>query len=92
MALPTWLRIVVVAAAVLLVAGASIFGYRWYFRPTTLTIAAGSLDGEATKLVSALASRLAATNARVRLNLVETTSALEAADLFSSNTSSSTTI
>ena len=58
---------------------------RWYSRPTTLTIAAGSLDGEATKLVSALASRLAATKAPVRLNLVETTSALEAADLFSSD-------
>jgi TRAP-type uncharacterized transport system substrate-binding protein len=84
-ALPPWLRIVLVAGVTLLVAGAGLFGYRWYFRPTTLTIAAGSLDGEATKLVSALASRLAATNAPVRLSLVETTSALEAADLFSSN-------
>jgi TRAP-type uncharacterized transport system substrate-binding protein len=84
-ALPPWLRIVLVAGVVLLVAGAGFFGYRWYSRPTTLTIAAGSLDGEATKLVSALASRLAATNAPVRLSLVETTSALEAADLFSSN-------
>jgi TRAP-type uncharacterized transport system substrate-binding protein len=84
-ALPPWLRIVLVAGVALLVAGAGLFGYRWYFRPTTLTIAAGSLDGEATKLVSALASRLAATNAPVRLSLVETTSALEAADLFSSN-------
>ena len=35
--------------------------------------------------MSALASRLAATKAPVRLNLVETTTALEAADLFSSN-------
>jgi len=84
-ALPPWLRIVLVAGVALLVAGAGLFGYRLYLRPTTLTIAAGSLDGEATKLVSALASRLAATNAPVRLSLVETTSALEAADLFSSN-------
>ena len=45
----------------------------WYFRPTTLTVAVGSLDGEATKLMSALASRLAAANAPVRLKLVETT-------------------
>jgi TRAP-type uncharacterized transport system substrate-binding protein len=65
--------------------GQGLFGYRWYSRPTTLTIAVGSLDGEAAKLVSALASRLTATNAPVRLKLVETTSALEAADLFSSN-------
>jgi TRAP-type uncharacterized transport system substrate-binding protein len=43
------------------------------------------LDGEAPKLVSALASRLAEANAPVRLKLVETTSAIEAADLFSSS-------
>ena len=36
-------------------------------------------------LMSALASRLAAANAPVRLKLVETTSALEAADMFSSS-------
>ena len=35
--------------------------------------------------MSALASRLAAANAPVRLKLVETTSALEAAEMFSSN-------
>ena len=59
-AMPGWLRIVLVIGVVVLVAGAGLFGYGWYSRPTTLTIAAGSLDGEATKLVSALASRLAA--------------------------------
>ena len=74
-----------VAGVVVLVTGAGLFGYRWYSRPTTLTIAVGSLDGEATKLMSALASRLAAANAPVRLKLVETTSALEAAEMFSSN-------
>jgi TRAP-type uncharacterized transport system substrate-binding protein len=75
----------VVAGAVVLATGAALFGYRWYSRPTTLTIAVGSLDGEATKLMSALASRLTAANAPVRLKLVEATSALEAADMFSSN-------
>ena len=85
MRLPAWLRTLTVASAFILVVGAGLFAYRWYARPTTLTIAVGSLDGEATRLVSALASRLAATNAPVRLNLVETTSALEAANLFSSN-------
>lgn len=83
--MPSWLRMVLVAGVVVLVTGAGLFGYRWYSRPTTLTIAVGSLDGEATKLMSALASRLAAANAPVRLKLVETTSALEAADMFSSN-------
>ena len=80
-----WLRIVVVAGVVVLVTGGMLFAYRWYSRPTTLTIAVGSLDGEAPKLVSALASWLAAANAPVRLKLVETPSAIEAADLFSSN-------
>ena len=83
--MPSWLRMVLVAGVVVLVTGAGLFGYRWYTRPTTLTVAVGSLDGEATKLMSALASRLAAANAPVRLKLVETTSALEAADMFSSS-------
>ena len=76
---------VVVAGAVVLVTGAGLFAYHWYSSPTTLTIAVGSLDGEAQKLVSALASRLAAANAPVRLRVVETASAIEAADLFSSD-------
>jgi TRAP-type uncharacterized transport system substrate-binding protein len=49
-----------------------------------LTIAVGSLDGEAARIVSAIAGRLAATNAGVRLNVIETSSALEAANAFSS--------
>ena len=65
--------------------GAGLFVYYWYTRPTTLTVAVGSLDGEAPKLMSALASRLAAANAPVRLKLAETTTALEAAEMFSSN-------
>ena len=84
-AMPTWLRIILVASVVALVTGAGLFVYYWYTRPTTLTVAVGSLDGEAPKLMSALASRLAAANAPVRLKLVETTTALEAAELFSSN-------
>ena len=83
--MPSWLRMVLVAGVVVLVAGAGLFAYRWYVRPTTFTVAVGSLDGEATKLMSALASRLAAANAPVRLKLVETPSALEAADMFSSS-------
>jgi TRAP-type uncharacterized transport system substrate-binding protein len=80
--MPIWLRFVIVAGVVVLVIGAGLFGYRWYSRPTTLTIAVGSLDGEATRLVSALASRVAAVNAPIRLKLVETTNAVDAADLF----------
>jgi len=82
--LPIWMRIAVVAAVVVLAAGASLFAYRWYFRPVTLSIAVGSLDGEAPKVVSAIASRLAATNAPVRLKVVETAGALESANAFAS--------
>src|SRR5262245_6452173 len=82
--LPTWLRATLVAGIVVLVAGASLFAWRWYSRPTTLTIAVGSLDGEATRVVSALASKLAQQKAPVRLNMVETPGALDAANAFSS--------
>lgn len=84
MKLPMWLRIVVLAGLFLLVGSAGLLSYRWYTKPTTLTVAVGSLDGEAVKIVSALASRLTATNARVRLKAVEAGSSMEAADLFSS--------
>jgi TRAP-type uncharacterized transport system substrate-binding protein len=82
--MPSWLRIVLVVGLVVLVTGTGLFAYRWYYRPTTLTIAVGSLDGEAARIVSAIAGRLAATNAGVRLNVIETSSALEAANAFSS--------
>jgi len=82
--LPVWLRIVVVMALVALAAGASLFAYRWYVRPVTLSIAVGSLDGDAPKIISALASRLTVNNAPVRLKVVETTGPIESADAFSS--------
>ncbi|OKO74693.1 C4-dicarboxylate ABC transporter substrate-binding protein [Bradyrhizobium sp. NAS80.1] len=81
--LPIWLRIVVVAGLVALAAGASYVAYRWYIRPVTLSIAVGSLDGEAPRVLSAFASRLAATNAPVRLKIVETAGAAESASAFS---------
>jgi TRAP-type uncharacterized transport system substrate-binding protein len=78
------MRIVVVAGLAILAASASLFAYRWYERPVTLSVAVGSLDGEAPKIVSALASRLAVINAPVRFKVVETTGALESANAFSS--------
>ena len=82
--LPVWLRIVVVLALALLAAGASLSAYRWYIRPVTLSVAVGSLDGDAPKIISALASRLVINNAPVRLKVVETTGPIESADAFSS--------
>jgi TRAP-type uncharacterized transport system substrate-binding protein len=82
--LPVRLRVTLVAGIVILIAGASLFAWRWYARPTTLTIAVGSLDGEASRLVSALASKLAQQKAPVRLTMAEAGSALDAANAFSS--------
>jgi hypothetical protein len=78
--LPAWLRITLVAGIAVLIAGASLFAWRWYSKPTTLTVAVGSLDGEASRLVTAIARKLTQSNAPVRFSMIETGSALEAAD------------
>jgi TRAP-type uncharacterized transport system substrate-binding protein len=82
--IPIWLRIAMVVGSVVLAGSAAILAYRWYVRPVQLSIAVGSLDGEAPKALSALASRLAETNAPVRLKIVETSGPLESASAFSS--------
>jgi TRAP-type uncharacterized transport system substrate-binding protein len=84
MRLPTWLRAVLVAGLFVLATGAGLFAYRWFNKPVTLTIAVGSLDGEAGKIMSAIAGRLATMNAPVRLKVDEKSSAMEAAEAFSS--------
>jgi TRAP-type uncharacterized transport system substrate-binding protein len=80
--LPLWLRFTLLVGVVILAAGASLFGYRYYTRPVTLTIAVGSIDGEAAKAMSTIASRLVSTNAPVRLKVIDSGTVLEAADAF----------
>ena len=80
--LPLWLRFTLLVGVVILAAGASLFAYRYYTRPVTLTIAVGSIDGEAAKAMSAIASRLVSTNAPVRLKVIDSGTVLEAADAF----------
>ena len=80
---PLWLRFVLLLGAVGLASGAGLFAYRYYTRPVTLSVAVGSIDGEAAKAMSAIASRLAATNAPVRFRVVDSGTALEAANAFS---------
>jgi TRAP-type uncharacterized transport system substrate-binding protein len=80
--LPLWRRIVLLAGVLVAVAGLSLLGYRYYTRPVTLTIAVGSIDGEAAKAMSAIASRLASIKAPVRLNVTDTGTAPEAAKAF----------
>jgi len=81
--LPQTLRVALVVGIVLVAAGASLFIYRYVTRPVTLTVAAGSIDGEAAALMSTIASRLASTNSQVRLKVVDTHSVLDASKAFS---------
>jgi TRAP-type uncharacterized transport system substrate-binding protein len=80
---PLWLRFVLLVGVVGLVSGASLFAYRYYTRPVTLTVAVGSIDGEAAKAMSTLASRFVSTNAPVRLTVIDSGTAVEAAKAFS---------
>ena len=82
--LPAWVRIAVVVGIAILTAGAGLFAWRWHSKPTTLTVAVGSVDGEASRLMAAIARKLAQSNAPVRFNLVEAGSALGAANAFAS--------
>lgn len=81
--LPSWLRIAVIVGAVLMAGGAGLFAYHWYARPTSLTLAAGSVDGEAGRIAALLEGKLAQSNAPVRLKLVPTPGPVEAAKAFS---------
>jgi TRAP-type uncharacterized transport system substrate-binding protein len=80
---PVWLRFVLLVGVVGLASGAGLLAYRYYTRPVTLSVAVGSIDGEAAKAMSVLASRLVSTNAPVRLKVIDSGTALEAASSFS---------
>jgi TRAP-type uncharacterized transport system substrate-binding protein len=81
--LPLWLRLVLLVGVIGLASGASLLAYRYYTRPVTLTVAVGSIDGEAAKAMSAMASRLVSTNAPVRLTVIDSGTTVEAAKAFS---------
>jgi len=83
-ALPFWVRAILLAGMVCVLAGAGLISYRIYTQPKTLTVAVGSLDGEAKQVASLIASRLATTDARIRLKVENTGSVLDAAKAFDS--------
>ena len=84
--LPLWLRATLVVGVAILAAGAGLFAYRYYTHPVTLTVAVGSIDGEAAKAMSAIASEFVSKNALVRLKVIDSGTALEAANAFSAGT------
>ncbi len=82
--LPVWLRAVLLVGVVIFAAGAGLLAYRYFTRPVTLTVAVGSIDGEAAKAMSEMAGEFVSTNAPVRLKVIDSGTAPEAADAFSS--------
>jgi TRAP-type uncharacterized transport system substrate-binding protein len=85
-ALPFWVRIVLLAGVFCIVAGAGLISYRLYLRPTTLTVAVGSLDGEAKQIAAVIASRLATVDSPIRLRIENSGSVLDAARAFAGGT------
>ena len=81
-ALPLWTRVVLLAGLVGVALVAGVVAYRFYARPTTLTLAVGSFDGEAAKIAAIVAGRLDATKSPVRIRIVPTDSVLDSAKLF----------
>jgi TRAP-type uncharacterized transport system substrate-binding protein len=81
-ALPLWVRAVLLAGVVCIIAGAGLISYRLYMRPTILTIAVGSLDGEAKRTASVIAGHLATTNSSIRLKVENAGNVLDAAKEF----------
>ena len=81
--LPLWLRFFLLVGVAGFAAGAGLLAYRYYTHPATLTVAVGSIDGEAARAMMAIASEFVSTNAPVRLKVVDSGTALEAANAFS---------
>ena len=81
-ALPLWARAFLLAGLAGVVLGLGLIAYRFYARPTTLSVAVGSFDGEAAKIASIIAGRLEATKSPVRMKIVPTDNVLDSAKLF----------
>jgi TRAP-type uncharacterized transport system substrate-binding protein len=80
--LPTWLRIVLLVIVAVLGSAAGVLAYHYYKHPAALTVAVGSIDGEAAKAMTVIANRLVSDNAPVRLTIVDTGTAVAAASAF----------
>jgi TRAP-type uncharacterized transport system substrate-binding protein len=78
---PRWLRIMLVGIVTAVVLGSGIFTYRYFAKPVFLTVAAGSADGEALSLISAISARLAASNSHIRLKVVDAGTSLKASEM-----------
>jgi TRAP-type uncharacterized transport system substrate-binding protein len=78
---PRWLRILLVGIITAVVLGGGLFTYRYFAKPVFLTVAAGSADGEALSLISAISARLTASNFHIRLKVIDTGTSLKASEM-----------
>ena len=81
--LSQWLRAALVGCFVVAATGAGIFAYKYFTKPKTVTIAAGSADGEPVRVMTAIANRLATSGSTIRLKIEPEGDTLEAAKAFS---------
>ncbi|MBN8989366.1 MAG: C4-dicarboxylate ABC transporter substrate-binding protein [Rhizobiales bacterium] len=82
---PRWLRLTIVGTVAVAVITGAWFAYRYFAKPIVLTVAAGSVDGEALSLISAVAARLAASNAHVRLKVVDSDTSAKASEMLAAH-------
>ena len=82
---PRWLRLTIVGAAAAAIISGGWLSYRYFAKPVVLTVAVGSIDGEALSLISAVAARLTTSNARVRLKVVDTSTSAKASELLAAH-------
>jgi TRAP-type uncharacterized transport system substrate-binding protein len=80
--MPFWLRVLSLVGVVIFCTAAGLYGYRWYNRPVTLSVAVGSIDGEAAKAMQEIASQLTSDGAPVRLKIIDTGTAMESGKQF----------
>jgi TRAP-type uncharacterized transport system substrate-binding protein len=78
---PRWLRILLVGAITAAIIGGGWLTYHYFAKPIYLTVAAGSADGEALALTSAISARLTASKSHIRLKVSDSGTSAKAAEL-----------
>jgi TRAP-type uncharacterized transport system substrate-binding protein len=78
---PRWLRISLVGVSAAIILSGGLFTYRYFEKAIVLTVAAGSADGEALSLISAVSARLADSGSHVRLKVVDSGTSARASEM-----------
>src|ERR1700760_725004 len=86
-ALPFGGRVALLLGMFIFAAGAALMSYQFYRRPVVLTLSVGSSDGDARRIASVVAGRLATTNSPVRLKVENAGTEVGAARAFAAGTS-----